>query len=184
MKIGAVRDARAGLADYAPVRALAERSHASESRPMTQSSPSPIHLYTNPTAACLDYDPQFPFVAQHVSRLITEQVPDVRVEHVGSTSVPCCRGKGIIDLVVLYAAGRIEAVRQGRAYLLHVHVVAAEAEEAGELLAFRDRLRADAALREAYVARKLQILAGGVTDSLDYCLAKGSFVEDCLRAMR
>lgn len=78
--------------------------------------------------------------------------------------------------------GAIEC--QGRTYRLHVHVVVADADEATELLAFRGRLRSDAALREAYVARKLQFLARGVTDALDYRLAKGSLVQDYLRAMR
>ena len=37
-----------------------------------------------------------------------------------------------------------------------------------------------AGLVAAYVARKRQIVASGVTDSLDYCYAKGEFVRDVL----
>jgi GrpB-like predicted nucleotidyltransferase (UPF0157 family) len=36
------------------------------------------------------------------------------------------------------------------------------------LQTFRDRLRADPTFREAYVAAKKAIIAGGVTDSLEY----------------
>ena len=46
---------------------------------------------------------------------------------------------------------------------------------------FRDALRADPRLVEAYVARKREILAAGVTDSLDYAIAKGGFVQDFLQ---
>ena len=36
----------------------------------------------------------------------------LRVEHIGSTSVPGCAGKGIIDLMVLYPVGGLEHARQ------------------------------------------------------------------------
>ena len=44
----------------------------------------------------------------------------------------------------------------------------------------RDRLRADPELVAAYVARKRQIVASGVTDSSDYCYAKAKFVQEGL----
>ena len=34
--------------------------------------------------------------------LIAEQLPDTTIEHVGSSSVPGCAGKGILDLVIPY----------------------------------------------------------------------------------
>jgi len=42
-------------------------------------------------------------------------------------------------------------------------------------------LRADPDLVKAYVARKREIIASGVTDSLDYCYAKGEFITEVLR---
>jgi GrpB-like predicted nucleotidyltransferase (UPF0157 family) len=106
------------------------------------------------------------------------------VEHVGSTSVPGCAGKGIVDLLLVYRDGQLADARDlldalgfqrqtGRdpfpeerpmrvgslvhgetAFNLHVHVIAASSPEAQELRGFRDRLRADAALVAAYVAAK------------------------------
>ncbi len=141
-------------------------------------------------------------------------MPSLRVEHVGSTAVWGCAGKGIVDLAILYAAGQLACTRDlldefgfqhqtgpvpfpegrpmrvggskcgGRTFRLHAHVVSATAPEAAELLAFRDRLRGDPVLREAYVARKREIIAGGVSDSLDYCYAKSAFVERTLREGR
>jgi GrpB-like predicted nucleotidyltransferase (UPF0157 family) len=69
---------------------------------------------------------------------------------------------------------------QGRRYLVHVHVVAAGSTEAADTLYFRDCLRADSELRAAYVAYKKKILASGVSDSVDYAIAKGEFVRQCL----
>jgi GrpB-like predicted nucleotidyltransferase (UPF0157 family)/mannose-6-phosphate isomerase-like protein (cupin superfamily) len=143
--------------------------------------------------------------------LIRDRLPDVVVEHVGSTSLPGCAGKGVVDLVVLYSPGRLPEVKAGldalgfqrqtgprpfledrpmrigsvvhdeTSYPLHVHVIVADSPEAVELRTFRDRLMADKRLNEEYVALKRQILAGGVTDSLDYCDRKGEFIAGILR---
>ena len=68
----------------------------------------------------------------------------------------------------------------GREYSIHAHVVSKNSAEAAELLWFRERLRADAGLRDEYVAEKRRILAAGVTDQVDYCVSKGTFVEKAL----
>jgi GrpB-like predicted nucleotidyltransferase (UPF0157 family) len=72
----------------------------------------------------------------------------------------------------------------GARFRLHAHVIAADAPEASELRAFRERLRADPQLVDAYVARKRAIIAEGITDSLDYCYLKGGFVDEVLEALR
>jgi GrpB-like predicted nucleotidyltransferase (UPF0157 family) len=180
---------------------------------VTASDSTPIGPYGHAALACREYDPAFPAVAERVATLIASKVADVLTEHIGSTSVPGCRGKGIIDLAVLYPPGRLEAAKQalavlgfqrqttrdpfledrpmrtgsldfaGRIYRLHAHVIALGSTEDAELRAFRDRLRADPQLIDAYVARKREIIAAGVTDSVDYCIAKGGFVQDCLAAI-
>ncbi len=45
---------------------------------------------------------------------------------------------------------------------------------------FRACLRADPELLRAYVARKREIIASGVTDSLEYCRIKGEFIKAML----
>jgi GrpB-like predicted nucleotidyltransferase (UPF0157 family) len=153
-------------------------------------------------------------VARKVGSLIESHLHGVVVEHVGSTSVPGCAGKGIVDLMVLYPTGTLPAVQDklddlgfwrktsrdpfpesrpmrtgsvdhdGTRFRLHAHVIAADAPEASELRAFREKLRADPRLVEAYVARKRSIIAEGITDSLDYCYLKGGFVSEVLEAVR
>ena len=173
--------------------------------------PAPIRPYSRLPAACLEYDTRSPAVARHVAELLASRCPCAAAEHVGSSSVPGCRGKGVIDLAVLYPAGHLEAVKgalatlgfqrqttrdpspeerpmrtgsiefAGRLFQLHAHVIADDSAEVIELRTFRDALRADPHLVEAYVARKREILAAGVTDSLDYAIAKGGFVQDFLQ---
>jgi GrpB-like predicted nucleotidyltransferase (UPF0157 family) len=144
--------------------------------------------------------------------LIRERAPEVEVEHIGSTSVPECEGKGYVDLLVLYPDGALEDAKaalaglgfqpqssrdpfpeerpmrvgsftyEGHEYAIHAHVVRRDSAEAEGLLWFRERLRSDARLRAEYVAEKRRILAQGTTDELDYCISKGSFVERVLAA--
>ena len=167
----------------------------------------PIGLYQECDAACHDYDPRAPLVAARVAELINALAPELVVEHIGSTAVPGLGGKGVIDLMVLYAAGGLErakalldrlgfqrqstrdpfpesrpmrlgAIRfDGETFRLHAHVIAADDEEAGVLRGFRDRLRNDARLRAAYVERKRAILDAGITDSVAYSYAKHDFIQ-------
>ena len=72
-------------------------------------------------------------------------------------------------------------VHDGATFLLHVHVIAASSPEVQQLRSFRDRLRADPALVSSFVAAKKALLAGGVTDPIDYAIRKGDFVQQALR---
>ena len=170
-----------------------------------------IAPYEPRPVVCREYDPRALTVARLVAALISDNLPQVQVEHVGSTAVPGCAGKGIVDLMVPYRDGdELAAVKElldklgfqrqtnrdpfpedrpmrvgaidhdGRAFLLHVHIIPADSPEVEEMRFFRACLRSDPELLELYVARKRQILAGGVTDSLDYCYAKGEFIKAVL----
>ena len=48
------------------------------------------------------YDPEVTEIARLLRDAIRSVGTQLQVEHVGSTSVPGCGGKGIIDLAVLY----------------------------------------------------------------------------------
>jgi GrpB-like predicted nucleotidyltransferase (UPF0157 family)/mannose-6-phosphate isomerase-like protein (cupin superfamily) len=169
-----------------------------------------IGPYEHRPAACHEHDPRSAEVARRILALIEPHLPGALVEHIGSTSVPGCAGKGIVDLMLVYPDGQLAAARDlldavgfqrqtgrdpfpedrpmrtgslvhdGTTFLLHVHVLAASSPEVPGLRAFRDRLRADPALVAAYVAAKKAILAGGCTDPIDYCYRKGEFVTEAL----
>ena len=173
----------------------------------------PIGPYEHLPAVCGPYDPRAPEVARRVSGMIRERVPGVAVEHVGSTAVPGCAGKGVVDLMIPYREGELPAVKRalgdlgfqhqggsdpfpedrpmrvgslehgGDAFRLHVHVVPAGSGEPEEFRLFRDRLRSDPGLLRRYVDRKRRIIEGGTTDSVEYAQRKGDFVRQALDGM-
>jgi GrpB-like predicted nucleotidyltransferase (UPF0157 family) len=159
---------------------------------------------------CAEYDPHAAEVAGLIASCLKQYLQEITVEHIGSTSIPGCAGKGIVDLMVLYPPEQLEAVKEtltnlgfqrqtvghmfpesrpmrvgalehgGRTYRLHVHVIAANSPEIEVLRAFRDRLCADASLMQAYVKRKQEILATGVMDPQRYTGLKSDFVQKVL----
>jgi GrpB-like predicted nucleotidyltransferase (UPF0157 family) len=62
----------------------------------------PIRPYPFPSSppALRPWNPKAPEVAARVVALIAERLPDTTVEHVGSSSVPGCAGKGVLDLAI------------------------------------------------------------------------------------
>ncbi|MGH2557940.1 MAG: GrpB family protein [Thermomicrobiales bacterium] len=67
--------------------------------------------YEDPAAAFRPYDPRCPEVAHRVIELIRARMPEAQIEHVGSTAIPGCDGKGVVDLMLLYRPGRLAAAR-------------------------------------------------------------------------
>jgi len=172
-----------------------------------------IQPYQAQPAAFHPYDPRFPEVAALLIEAIESQDRRLRVEHIGSTSVPECGGKGVIDLIVTYAVGDLEIAKKalstlgfhaqggrdpfpesrpmregsvallGSLFRIHAHVIVRNGEEHRRLAGFRDALRTDDGLRMAYEADKKRILDSGVDDSLDYCNAKTDFIVSTLAAI-
>jgi len=169
-----------------------------------------IAAYENRPPVCREHDPRAATVARLVAALVADHLPQGCVEHVGSTAVPGCAGKEIVDLMIPVPDGEMENVKtlldrlgfqrqanrdpfpedrpmlvgalayDGETFLLHVHVIPADSPEVEEMRFFRACLRADPELLKVYVARKAEIIAGGMADSLDYCYAKGEFIKDVL----
>ncbi len=165
-----------------------------------------IGSYDEPPITCRDFDPRAAEIARHVDGLISRHLPSVRAEHVGSTAVPGCGGRGIIDLLIACPEGDVENVHlllgrlgfqqgsevlfpphppayqgawvhNGEAFLLHVHVLPAAAAEVDSIRFLRSCLRADAELVRAYVQHKRAIVAGGVSQQGEYCRQKAVFLK-------
>ena len=172
----------------------------------------PIRPYERLAASFHPWDPRTLEVARGVAALVASAWPGAIVEHVGSSSVPGLPGKNIIDLGVeiepddipgftqaLYSLGFgpqpgvaafpatrpmvVGAVQQGDDLLrIHLHVMPPGRRELPEMMAFRDALRSDTALREGYAAAKQAIVdstAAG-TDPGVYTLRKSNYVLDAL----
>ncbi len=168
--------------------------------------------YEETDAEYLPYNPELSRVAMALAETIVAAKRDLQVEHIGSTAIAGCWGKGIIDLLVLYKPGDLESARAaldrlkfqrqsgpepfpesrpmrvgnveylGRMYRVHAHVVESGVDEARDLIRFRDILRVNISLRRAYETEKRAILARGITKSTEYSKAKGAFIRSVLAA--
>ncbi|WNG45287.1 GrpB family protein [Archangium minus] len=176
-----------------------------------------IGPYVHEPVVCRPHDPRSAEVARRVGEAVRHHLPGVTVEHIGSTSVQGCEGKGVVDLMIPVMPGQLEPVKavldalgfqkqvppaghepwpedrpmrqgslehEGTRYNLHVHVIPADSPEVETQRRFRDQLRGDPAKREAYVARKRELLAQGITNSGDYAEAKGTVIERILKGSR
>ena len=153
------------------------------------------------------WGPALPQVAARVAGLVRAAEPGAAVEHVGSSAIPGCPGKGHLDLVLPYRdpahLARLNAAvfglgfgrQQGREpfpeerpmrkgaidhagtpHTIHLHIVPEGSSDLAEMVAFRDRLRADPTLVAAYGRLKQELVESGVTDGIAYTRAKSAFI--------
>jgi GrpB-like predicted nucleotidyltransferase (UPF0157 family) len=160
------------------------------------------------------WDARGPAAADSLVRRLQAALPGIEVEHVGSTAVPGCDGKGIIDLMLLIPAGHLSQVRatidgmgfqpqsggkrfpddrpmregsftfDGSVFRLHVHLIPADSAEVDRLRKFRDRLIANPELVALYVEQKRRLVDAQVSDRSTYTLGKKDFIESVLKLER
>ena len=125
----------------------------------------------------------------------------IRIEHIGSTSVPGLAAKPIVDVLVtvadpeadelvaptLEAAGYELRVREAghrmfrtSARDVQVHVWADDDGEVDRYLMFRDRLRTSPERRREYERLKRELAQRDWPDINHYANAKGPFIESVL----
>jgi GrpB-like predicted nucleotidyltransferase (UPF0157 family) len=158
-----------------------------------------------------DYDPAWPRLfereADRIRSVLGERV--MRLEHVGSTSVPGLAAKPIIDILLvvpdsgdepayvpaLEAAGYLLVIREpewhqhrvfkGPDTNVNLHVHSPGSPEIERYLRFRDRLRSDPADRERYQRAKRELAQRDWRYVQQYADAKTPVVEEILaRAQR
>jgi GrpB-like predicted nucleotidyltransferase (UPF0157 family) len=159
----------------------------------------------------IDYDVNWPLrfrtLEACLCSLLGAQV--VRVEHIGSTSVPGLAAKPVldVDVVVRVATDLQPSIAQlekggylhegdlgvpGREVLRrppgserhHLYVLVDGSRELRRHLAFRDALRADQALREEYAALKRALAQRFRDDRRAYTSGKSDFIEATLKGPR
>lgn len=156
----------------------------------------------------VEYDPDWHSKFERHARIITGAIGDsiLRIEHIGSTSVPGLAAKPIIDILVvlpdsanesaylsqLEAVGYTLRVREPdwnehRMFRtldrdVHIHIYSAGCPEIGRNLTFRDRLRRSAEDRKRYEQVKRELAAKDWPDMNAYALAKTEVVESIIAA--
>lgn len=156
----------------------------------------------------VEYNPAWPGkFATHcavIARSLGESA--LRIEHIGSTSVPGLAAKPIIDIMVvvndsaaestylpqLEAAGYVLRVREPdwnehRMFRtpqrdVHVHIYSDGCPEIERNLTFRDRLRSDDDDRRRYEQTKRELAARDWSDMNKYAAAKTEVIESIIAA--
>jgi len=132
----------------------------------------------------------------------------MRIEHIGSTSVPELAAKPIIDILVVVADSADESgylpQLQAAGYLLrvrepdwnehrmfrtpekdvHIHIYSDGCQEIQRNLIFRDRLRRNADDRNRYEQTKRELAAKEWSDMDAYANAKTELIEQIIASSR
>jgi GrpB-like predicted nucleotidyltransferase (UPF0157 family) len=162
------------------------------------------------TVRVVPYDRRWPALFESEAGRIAAAVastplPALALEHVGSTAVPGLAAKPVLDIAAGYASGTEPLVyvpvleslgyvyrgnaglpgreffRRGEPRSHHVHLVEQRGAHWERYLRFRDTLRADAGVREAYAALKLALARQHPRDREAYIAGKAGFVDGVLR---
>lgn len=155
-----------------------------------------------------DYDAGWPEKYQAHARRISESLGAValRIEHIGSTSVPGLAAKPIVDMLLVVADSADESCYLPKLTALgfelrirepdfhehrmfrtperdvHVHVLSIGSTEIDRYLTFRDRLRGNPGDRRLYEAEKRRLAARPWPDMNAYADAKTECIERILAA--
>jgi GrpB-like predicted nucleotidyltransferase (UPF0157 family) len=158
------------------------------------------------------YDPAWPGLyaaeAERLQKFFAAAGLVVTLEHMGSTAIPGLAAKPVLDILAGYPEGArvadyIDALtradyvhrgeqgipgreffRRGNPRSYHLHLAAVDSAFWRDHLAFRDRLRADDSLRDAYAALKLDLAARFPRDRDAYIEAKTPYVKEILGSAR
>ena len=157
------------------------------------------------------YDDRWPALFDDEAKRIADAVsagglPELALEHVGSTAVPGLAAKPVLDIAAGYRAGISpsnyvavlesldyvyrgdcglpgrEFFRRGDPRSHHLHLVRQHGTHWVRYLRFRDALRADAAVRDAYAALKHDLAMRYPWNREAYIFGKTEFVEGVVEA--
>lgn len=158
----------------------------------------------NATISLAEYDPEWPRLFEREAARIRAALGGkaLRVEHVGSTSVPGLAAKPVVDIDLVVADSADEAAYvpelEAAGYVLHIrepdwfehrvfkgpdtnvnlHTFSAGCEEVDRMAAFRDHLRSNDADRELYLEKKRELAGREWKYVQNYADAKSAVVQE------
>jgi GrpB-like predicted nucleotidyltransferase (UPF0157 family) len=183
-------------------------------RPLTEEEIRAAHVGEtkplNGRVLIADYDPRWPELFQREAERIGAALAGraLRIEHVGSTSVPGLPAKPVIDIVLVVTDSTDEAAYvpalESAGYRLHVrepdwyehrmfkgpdtvvnlHTFSHGCPEIDRMLMFRDWLRGSSADRQLYAQTKFDLAQREWTFGQNYADAKSPVIDDILARAR
>jgi len=156
----------------------------------------------------LDYDKSWSITFDTHKRKITNVLGDValRIEHIGSTSVPGLAAKPIIDMLLVVTdsadesiylkkledAGYVLRVREPKFHEhrmfrtidkdVHLHVFSPDSPEIGKYITFRDKLRGNENNRVQYEKKKRELAKQSWDDMNLYSDAKSEIIAKIINS--
>ena len=154
----------------------------------------------------VEYDPSWPAKFEEHADNLRGALGDIalKIEHIGSTSVPGLAAKAKIDVLVVVPDSADEdayvSLIESAGYTLrlrephwhehrffqppkkdvNIHVVSRGSTEIGRWLRFRDRLRSNADDRRRYEQIKRELARRKWPDTNAYAAAKGAVIEEII----
>lgn len=148
------------------------------------------------------YDTRLPAVFETIKQLIQIAAGEVRVEHIGSTSIPEVGGRNVLDVAVPAAAAEQPAIKKAlldlgfenapfphylpllvsqisndsTIYQILLYIVSPDSDVLAGWLQFRDHMRGHPDDARAYCAAKREAVAKSQTGGEDYQEAKNPFL--------
>lgn len=151
-----------------------------------------------------EYDSNYPAVFALVEEEIRKALPEARLEHVGSTSVPGLGGRGVLDIVLVAAPQESNrfydkllsigykdfpyayvkpmltgsAMYNGTVYPLMIYILPEDHEYVRGWLAFREYMAKHPEEVKNYEQVKKSAISSGKSDPRSYQDAKTPFLEE------
>lgn len=156
------------------------------------------------------YNPKYPEIFYLLKDLISTQLPNLEIEHIGSTAIPGIFAKPIIDILIpcskqdftdvlnkLKAIGfedtpfaNIPSDRpmlvarinfQQKFYNIHLHLTSKGSDVHLNNIFFRDQLRQNPTLAQEYDRLKKAAITSGIVEATAYNLYKSPFIQSVLK---
>jgi GrpB-like predicted nucleotidyltransferase (UPF0157 family) len=156
------------------------------------------------------YDTNLPEVFNQIKDIIHDVLPDVRIEHVGSSSIPGIGGRNVIDIIIpaidsehdaikskLYLIGFMDSPWEhfipvqvgminykGKDYPILLYVMPPETQHFKGLLMYRDYMRTHPEDAKQYDRVKQEVIASGSIKSDDYQAGKTPFILSMIEKIK
>ncbi|MBI9087076.1 MAG: GrpB family protein [Desulfobacterales bacterium] len=156
-------------------------------------------------------DPNWPIVFKKVKEYILNFLPDLSIEHIGSTAVPGLSSKHMIDLLIIASNQDLQVVKKSlidlgfherdiwvdtdekpyvggsliydsRVYDINVHICRNGSQTHVQTLMFREALLAEKKLRHKYERLKHEAIENAGTDPKAYNDYKSSFILEVIES--
>lgn len=156
------------------------------------------------------YEPTYPKIFQKLKGLISAQLPNLEIEHIGSTAIPGIYAKPIIDILIpcskqdfAYILNKLKDIGfentpfanipedrpmlviginfQQNFYNVHLHLTPRNSDIHLNNIFFRDQLRQNPTLAQEYDRIKKAAVTSGIVEATAYNLYKSPFIQSVLQ---